>query len=88
MRQMFEPEPESTQKVEECQHCGTEIVPGEDFCRECGHSVQFTLGGVVEPDDDADLNAGDICPRCGATHMVLTGQGYPQCESCGYMERH
>ena len=69
--------------AQDCASCGAEIVAGEDFCRECGHSVDFGTR-LVEGDLDEDNNAGVICPSCGATHMVRTSDGRFVCETCGY----
>lgn len=69
---------------QECASCGADIIDGEDFCRECGHSAAFgqaLVGGEL----DADLNAGVICPACGATHLVQTSTGRFVCETCSYM---
>lgn len=71
----------------ECTQCGEEIRSGEDFCRECGHSVIYA-GASDGADDESDLNSGGICPNCGAAHLVIVSLGHPQCESCGYTERY
>jgi predicted RNA-binding Zn-ribbon protein involved in translation (DUF1610 family) len=71
-------------KTQDCVSCGAEIVPGEDFCRACGHSVDFGArlsGGEL----DEDHNAGVICPSCGATHLVQVASGRFACETCDYL---
>jgi ribosomal protein L37AE/L43A len=79
---------ETQRQALDCPTCGAEIGEGEDFCHECGHSVEFAMGMLAQPEGELDSNAGHICPACGATHLVITAQGYPQCETCGYTERH
>jgi predicted RNA-binding Zn-ribbon protein involved in translation (DUF1610 family) len=69
--------------VQDCASCGAEIAPGDDFCRECGHSVNFGQR-LADGELDDDLNAGVICPSCGATHLVRTSDGRFVCETCGY----
>ncbi len=72
--------------ADECPHCSAELADGDDFCRECGHGLDysgddaspFTLGSD-------DRNSGDVCPKCGATHMVETEAGRHLCESCGFL---
>ena len=68
---------------QECAACGAEIAPGEDFCRECGHSVAFSRA-IAHDELDSDLNAGVICPSCGATHLVRGSDGRFTCDTCGY----
>lgn len=69
-----------------CPQCHADLTDGEDFCRECGHSLDY------HGDNDAvtalsrdDRNSGDVCPRCGATHMVTTEGDRHLCESCGFL---
>lgn len=70
----------------DCTACGAVVPAGYDFCLECGHSVGYRPAGG-EPDERVDTNTGNVCPSCGAAHVVHLAHGHPQCESCGYMER-
>lgn len=73
-----------TERSHECAACGADVLPGDDFCRACGHSIGFgeALAGGDFGEDD---NAGVICPSCGATHMVRTSSGRFVCETCDYV---
>lgn len=79
------PEPQA-ERSETCLTCGADLQPEDDFCLECGHSVTWRSGNVdrgAEDEEDKTLP----CPRCGEAMRVLS-YGHPQCEVCGYMERH
>lgn len=78
-----EPDEPAKRATEQCKHCGADIESGEDFCRECGHSVEYTES-LGDGDADDDHNADVICPGCGATHMVRQPDGSFVCESCGF----
>jgi hypothetical protein len=69
-----------------CPHCDAELTAGDDFCRNCGHSLDYRgdNADLFTPADE-DQNAGDICPHCGATHMVTTKGGRHLCETCGFL---
>jgi ribosomal protein L40E len=69
-----------------CPHCDADIAPGDDFCRECGHSLAYQgdNDALFTPTQD-DHNSGDICPQCGATHMITTEGGRKLCETCGFL---
>lgn len=72
-----------------CLTCGQALRADAEFCYSCGHAIDYRgEHSRVELDGELDANAGDICPACGATHMIVQEQGFPQCESCGYTERH
>ena len=69
----------------DCPHCDAEIVDGEDFCRACGHGIDYAGDSPATPAlDREDHNSGDVCPGCGATHMVATEDGGHRCETCGF----
>lgn len=72
-----------------CERPGCEgLLDAEaEFCLACGHSAE-TANGQAAPAINEGMVSTEICPSCGATHMVDQGGGFPQCESCGYIERH
>lgn len=70
-----------------CPHCDAELSDGDDFCRACGHSLDYAGGDNSKLFTLAsdDRNSGDVCPKCGATHMVETEAGRHLCETCGFL---
>lgn len=72
--------------ADDCPHCDGELYDGDDFCRDCGHSITFAGDNArLFAATSEDRNSGDVCPRCGATHMVTTQGGRHLCESCGFL---
>lgn len=76
--------------AERCTECGHALVPGERFCRGCGHGVAATIGPAPRIESEPETrvlcgNCGDsspartrFCRKCGTAIVVPEPAGYPE----------
>lgn len=67
-----------------CGVCDTVDTLGDDFCVECGHSLNLVS---ESPDVDDDGLETAQCPSCLYGFIHTLSYGVRQCESCGYTAR-